>query len=80
MQTETQYFGNIDGDKDVTSADALKILRASVDLETLTKEQKHFADVNGDNSVDSADSLAVLRFSVGYLDKGVKIGIQETKG
>ena len=72
--TQTLYYGNIDGDEKVTSADALKVLRASVKLETLTKEQEYFADVNGDSKVDSADSLAVLRYSVGFRDKGVTIG------
>ena len=75
--TQKLHFGNIDGDDSVTSSDALKILRASVDLEKLTDDQRYFADVNGDNMVDSADSLAVLRYSVGYADKGVTIGFDK---
>ncbi|MBQ3970200.1 MAG: dockerin type I repeat-containing protein, partial [Clostridia bacterium] len=60
--------GDVDGDESLTSADALSILRYSVDLEKFDNTQLGLADVNNDNSVDSADSLSVLRYSVGLID------------
>lgn len=58
-------YGNIDGDDKITSSDALKILRASVNLETLSDSEKYLADVDGDRKITSNDSLEVLRYSVG---------------
>ena len=68
------FYGNVDGDNSVTSADALLILRACVGLEDFIDEQNKFADVDNDGKVDSADSLAVLRYSVGFRDTGIQIG------
>ena len=77
VPTKNLYFGNIDGDEKITSADSLMVLRASVGLEQLTDEQRYFADVNGNGKIDSADSLAILRFSVGLVDEGITIGFEE---
>lgn len=57
--------GDIDGDGKVTSADARLAMRASVNLETLTDEQKKNADVDGDGKVTSADARTIMRKSVG---------------
>lgn len=57
-------FGDMDGDKNITSADSLLILRRSVNLESFTDSQKFFADVDGDGNITSADALEVLRSSV----------------
>ena len=64
--------GDVDGDKSVTSNDALMILRYSVGLQSFNSAQKKAADVNGDDIIDSADALSVLRQSLG--------GTQNDKG
>ena len=56
--------GDMDGDSKITSADALMILRASVNLVVLTGEQSAAADYNSDGNIDSADALAVLIVSL----------------
>ena len=65
--------GDVDGDGDVTSADALAILRASSGLSTLTAAQTTAADVDGDGDATSSDALQVLRYSSG-LPAGESIG------
>ena len=61
-------YGDLDGDGDITANDALMILRASVERETLTPEQTALADVDGDGDITANDALAVLRYSVGMGD------------
>ena len=64
-------YGDIDGDEEISSADALMILRIGVGLEEITPEQFAIADVDGDDDITSADALAVLRFSAGFTDDSV---------
>jgi len=68
--------GDVDGDGDVTAADARIALRASSKLITLTAEQITAADVDGCGEVTAADARQILRFSsrliisfVGYKNK-----------
>lgn len=70
-------FGNIDNDGKITSADSLKILRASVSLETLSISQFLLADVDDDQTITSSDALEVLRVSVG-LPTNTKAGTYGT--
>ena len=58
-------LGDVDGDGNITSADALSILRTSAGLSSLSPEQTKLADVDGDGNITSADALAVLRHSAG---------------
>ena len=58
-------YGDLDGDKQITSNDALTMLRSSVGITVLTSEQFVLADVDGDKNITANDALAVLRFSVG---------------
>ena len=58
-------LGDADGDGNITSADALSVLRASVGLENYTANQMKLADVDADNNLTSGDSLYILRASVG---------------
>lgn len=80
MQTDeakkqTQLLkGDVDKDGVITSSDALRILRASAGLDTLTDLEESLADVNGDGVFDSADALAVLRMSAGFGTKKYKKG------
>jgi hypothetical protein len=54
-------LGDVNADGIVDSADALLILRYSMNLGTLTAAQLSVADINGDGVVDSADALLLLR-------------------
>ena len=65
--------GDVDDDGHITSADALLILRYSVNLEYFTEREKKLANVDGDGIISSSDSLTVLRYSVGYRDKDTLI-------
>ena len=57
-------FGDVDGDGEISSADARLTLRASVSLETLSLEQIMAADMDGDGYITSADARTILRASV----------------
>lgn len=59
-----RYYGDIDNDGAITSADSLFILRMSVGLEKSDFVLSKLADVDADNCVTSADALDVLRYSV----------------
>ena len=67
-------LGDVDADGSVDEADSLFVLRASVNLETLTDEQFHRADMNGDGKSDSFDALTILRMSVSLLDTSLTVG------
>lgn len=58
-------MGDVNGGGDVTSSDALIILRVAVGERKLTNEEISIADTNGDGRVTSADALQVLRYAVG---------------
>ena len=66
----TVLCGDLDGDEQITSSDALIALRISAGLEEETDELKAAADADGDGSVDSSDALAILRFSAGIGQSG----------
>lgn len=57
--------GDIDGDGEVTAADARVALRAATGLEELTAEQKAAADYNGDGEITPADARDIIRNAVG---------------
>ena len=58
-------LGDLDGDGQITSADALFVLRISAGLEKETADNKLLADVDGDGQITSADALEILRNSAG---------------
>lgn len=58
-------LGDIDGDTKITANDARITLRASVNLENLSTEQKLVADIDSDNKITAFDARALLRISVG---------------
>lgn len=62
-------YPDVNGDKKVNSADALVVLRYSVDLWTNIKTEEQFmnADTNGDGKINSMDALTILRISVGII-------------
>lgn len=60
-------YGDIDGDGNINAMDARLALRASVNLEALTKEQKVVADVTADGKIGADDAREILRYSVGLV-------------
>ena len=60
-------IGDLDGDGDVTSADALMALRISAGLQESNENLLAVADIDGDGSITSADALGILRSSAGFL-------------
>ena len=58
-------LGDVDGDSDVTAADARLALRAAVELETLNDEQKAAADIDLNLEITAADARMILRMAVG---------------
>lgn len=57
--------GDVDGDGDVTVADARLALRAAVKLEALTGSALLAADADGSDGVTVADARSILRVAVG---------------
>ena len=60
-------LGDINGDGDIDSIDALLVLQHSVKIVTLEGKQFLAADVNGDGDRDSVDALLILQYSVGII-------------
>ena len=69
MQAFRRVMGDLDGDGEVTAADARLALRAAVGLEILNEEQKKAADMDGDGEVTAADARLILRTAVGLEEK-----------
>lgn len=63
--TEIQLpmIGDVDGNFNITAADARLALRISAKLYTPTDKQKTFADFDGDGTVNAADARKILRRS-----------------
>lgn len=61
--------GDLNGDGDVTSADAVLLARYLADLAVLTDAQLEIADVNGDGSVSSADAVMLARYLAGVISE-----------
>lgn len=62
-----QQTGDLDGDSDITSADAQIVLNAYVQRlaqieNTLTADQRKAADINGDGLISAEDAQLILRF------------------
>ena len=60
-----KLLGDIDGDGVTTAADALMIMRYSI--EVIDEIDTSMADVNGDGKVDLVDALIVLRHAMGLV-------------
>lgn len=52
----------------ITAADASRVLRHVVGLQTLTPQGLVNADVNNDGEVSAADAAMILRYVVGFID------------
>jgi len=55
--------GDVDGDGEITAADARLALRASSRLTTLSNEGVWAADINKDGSIDTSEARKILRVS-----------------
>lgn len=69
--------GDVDLDGAVTIEDALLVLRASADLNTLNAEQQKNADVTYDGKVNSVDALRILLYISGNISDLGNIGSEE---
>ena len=58
-------LGDVDRDGEVTSCDALIVLRYAMDI--ITEIDSYVADVNSDGAVDSIDALLILRHAMGLI-------------
>ena len=59
------YYGDVDNDGDVTAADALMVLKASVRAIQLTDLQAIVARLTRTSNVTAADALTILKYSIG---------------
>ena len=66
INTAADLPGDVDGDGEVTSADARMALRGSVKLENIEKGTAAFAaaDADGNGVLESGDARLILRASV----------------
>ena len=62
-------LGDLSGDGNVTTVDALNCIKAAVGITKLDANQTKAADVDGDGKVTTADALLILKYSVGIIKK-----------
>ncbi len=60
--------GDVNGDKNITTADALYVLQASVNKVDLTDSQFIIANVDGKENVTTLDALLILQRAVGKIN------------
>ena len=56
--------GDVDGDGEVSSADALNTLRCALNIAALSDEQSAVADMDGDGIITISDALIILRLAL----------------
>jgi|GEM_PF-4381025 len=64
----TEGFGDVNGDGEINSADALCVLQNSVGLIELTDYECSKGDVNLDSRINSTDALLILKYAVGLIN------------
>lgn len=60
---EARLIGDVDGNGAVTTSDSAVILRASVEMTSLSTEEAASADVNGDGVADTSDATLILQYA-----------------
>ena len=65
--------GDFDGDGEISSGDALEVLRLSISKDTFTEEELAMYDIDGDGEITSNDALQILRYSADLIDDNNKI-------
>lgn len=63
------YYGDVDGDGDITATDLSMANQAANNKRTLTAEQKKRADVNADGAVTKEDVTLIQQYMVGIITK-----------
>lgn len=63
----TGAYGDVDGNGDITAADALLVYRVINASAELTETQQAAADVNGDGEITAADALLIYRYVNGAI-------------
>lgn len=61
--------GDLNGDKQLSSGDALDCLKYIVGISDFDENQKEIADVNGDGIINTLDALQILKVVVGLIDR-----------
>lgn len=61
VSVDPEAWGDLNGDREVTSADARICLRAAAKLESLTEEQRLAADIYGDGEISARNARKILR-------------------
>ena len=59
--------GDVNGDGNITSADALMVLKYAAGKIKLSDSQIQAADVNSSGTVTSADALEILKYAAGKI-------------
>ncbi|MBR6548411.1 MAG: dockerin type I repeat-containing protein [Clostridia bacterium] len=62
-------IGDVDGDGNITAADALEVLKSVVGKVTLNADQFIAADTDGNGKADAADALNILKKVVGKINE-----------
>ena len=60
-------LGDVDGNQNVDSSDAVVILKSTVNLVTLSAQQKIIADVDKSGNADSSDAVWILKKTVNLI-------------
>lgn len=60
-------LGDVDGNGNVDTTDALYALRQALGIMELPADQRQRADVNGDGIIDTTDALYILRYALGII-------------
>lgn len=63
-------YGDVNGDGDITVADATLVQKHVVQLETLSADKQILADVNGDNTISVVDATLIQKYVVRLEDWG----------
>ena len=65
-------LGDLDGDGEVTSGDAILALRIAADILQPSDSQRLVADVDGDGGITSGDAILILRKAAGLIESFLK--------
>ena len=64
VQESAGLLGDVNGDGNINSTDAMLVLQHAVKIITLTEEQQLRADVTRDGAVNSTDAMRILQYAV----------------
>lgn len=66
---QVAFYGDTDGDSQISAYDAALVAQASVGLRTFTPEQFQAADVDGSQDLSAFDAALIARKAVGLIEK-----------